>query len=962
MDGDHSGPEGASSYAKIDIKQRIAQGKLKATEKRAAEIAARKADQGAAFARPSPTPFISNDQLQPSPLLPSSATQNECLERAKSPEALSKEIDGAGDFKLQESIMRMILKCPGAKEIAESFSILNDVQSDKEEDHGGRHGHKENGRTGHIEISGANENETTAVGNILQLANDISAKYLALARASGSCNPPYNQIPSIRNGSLCNNFPKDFSFEAFNNLVDSSIVREDSSDLDSPIPIDLNGQKLARSSVPKDEKNLLAQETMSRAESSGSEEDKYADLTNKIPIHHNCDRCGKLIVLPKGFVVPNSRMDLQSLPAQEESLSELSPEAPPGSVLKHFGQSSTPAQVEENKLGKMTAGTDRSNIIDKDIEDTIVIDNRAWHDSASPGLVANQTKIDGQSRPRKRKAEKIEGEAFYPFPIGPKRRCGRPSLYYSETPSGSSPTGSTHVSTLVSTPMKNQSSQDTSNPKKRGRPFGSKSRSKSEEVWQRTGLMGQLGSSQPNRPTGQHQSARKAREITQSLLNAELDSMQDVTFESESPIQTPTLQEPKFSRRTSYMIQSPGTTNIRGLSARNTAPRQNSSFKCEPPKGSEVQRGNGSMAIATPESVLASSSSGGTVPAVPKVDERYNQSPRISNLDFSADQELQRSIEEQEIRNANRPLPLAITSNESGSTFAKVVDSIVGPKTDTIRGISEGSGLSNVIRRMSDGTQDQEGNSVARELITDQDKSHRQPQISPDQISNADPPRASSALQPSPMFTTTTSLIPAPSHSNAPEPRPLPPPPHQYRSRPKKHCAIPTLGSGLSTPALHHSSSIIHPRRSSPPNIDGTGSSTRPLLPTVSESHSLPLAAPYHRQRHPETAAYPTPPLLSVVTESHALPTSPRSRNSLSASGDSNCVTDLRAGSLNEQSSNSNQKFSSTSVISDSTNERRDELRSHGEQSSSDEQGLSLIDRGRYDVVRRYMEEKYRTT
>ncbi|KAB8300887.1 hypothetical protein EYC80_002815 [Monilinia laxa] len=143
-DGDMDSQE-ISSTIKLDIKQRIAQAKIKAAEKRAAEIAARQSQAGQEVfaATPSPTPFstspfignstppASNYASQPDfPFLRSPATKTLRIQRANSLKALSKKIDNAGNFKLQELITKMILRCPGAKQVAESFFVLDDIEKD----------------------------------------------------------------------------------------------------------------------------------------------------------------------------------------------------------------------------------------------------------------------------------------------------------------------------------------------------------------------------------------------------------------------------------------------------------------------------------------------------------------------------------------------------------------------------------------------------------------------------------------------------------------------------------------------------------------------------------------------------------------------------------------------------------------------------------------------------------------
>ncbi|KAF7908127.1 uncharacterized protein EAF01_003882 [Botrytis porri] len=517
------------SLAQLGIKQRIEQAKLRAAERRAREAAARRVEQApitpsrSSFpASPSITnslPSTSDHASTANLLLRSPTTNHERVERAKTLEALSKKIDGAGNFKLQELIMIMILQCPGAKYVAESFFVSDGVESDNGED-----GEKERDDTAQLEdaevqnsnhvihtrdhrtsialnvdqnrgdsletqassgspativpnqqvgeanarqesdpprlhpnlspedasilhnseaayqpsilelrsrsdsvdsqglvdrqllpilnsnsqktpraiddvglettstnttteavhtpncviskeivsgtdiskaldtllssvaksrgitannnsasatpqftIPGAMGSVTTSVTNdrpqddILQLANGISVRYLALARASGVANFPYDQLASIRAGSPRNVSTQEFSFEAFNSLVDnfrrniestheghannevlgkmrSKAVREgfsDDSDLGSPIPIDINGQELERNSVRVDSVDPDVDETMAMAKSTDSEEedDEYGFLDNMPSSHYNCDSCRKPIVLPEGSII-----------------------------------------------------------------------------------------------------------------------------------------------------------------------------------------------------------------------------------------------------------------------------------------------------------------------------------------------------------------------------------------------------------------------------------------------------------------------------------------------------------------------------------------------------------------------------------------------------------------------------------------------------------------------------------
>ncbi|KAF7931089.1 uncharacterized protein EAE97_009298 [Botrytis byssoidea] len=813
------------SLAKLDTKQRIEQAKLRAAERRAREAAARRGEQASLLPSRSPSsaspsithslPSTSNHASTTNIFLPSPTTNHKRIERAKTLEALSTKIDGAGNFKLQELIMNMILKCSGAKEVAESFFLSNGVEENNEEDgekrrddaaesedtdvqttnhvtHARDYGasttsnmdqsredpsaieaglgapatmvlsqqigeantrqesvsprlhptispedslilHNNevarqssvlelrsrsgsadsqslvdrqllpilnnnpqkdprtidnpgseptsihtNTETLHIanngkpkeivsatdiskaldtllisvaksrgmtvndnytsatpqsSIPGASESVTTSVENnrpqddMLQLDSDISVRYLALARASGVANFPYDQPASIRAGSPRNVSTKELSFEAFNNLVDnfrrniksmheahvnneslgnmrSQGVQEDfsdASDLGSPIPIDLNGQELDGNLVRIDGANPGVEIITPMAESTDSEEDEYDFLDNMPSSHYNCDNCRKPIVLPEGSIVslmspapttclhcktrkaagvtrrrlgagsrssvvaespiseisnrlspdrvdqPVTETSIQSSrpvaetsapipeacseplpePLREsppdslpeplsEPLSE-SPREPPIEDIEHLSHS---IEIEESESGEMPRDSqsgDRSNIKMEYHRGTFTVDLPGWPSSASPCLSKNKFSANSQTSPKgmKRKVEYIEGEAVYSCPIGPKRRRGRPFKDYHAIVLDPSPADSSQAST----PTSRQSSQVGLSGKKRGRPFGSKNRVKSETIDhnQPMNIIGTI------RPTGQPQSAKKTREILRDLFNAEQD-------------------------------------------------------------------------------------------------------------------------------------------------------------------------------------------------------------------------------------------------------------------------------------------------------------------------------------------------------------------------------------------------------------------------------------------------------
>ncbi|ESZ89879.1 hypothetical protein SBOR_9738 [Sclerotinia borealis F-4128] len=959
--------------SKHDFKQRLLQAKLKAAEKRAAEVAARQAEQQAATRPltpeiPSPTvapSFIrnftqssSNYASKSSPFLRSPTTKHERVKRANSLEALSKKIDRAGNFKLQELITKMIMKCSGAKELAESYFMINDVQSDneglddREKYHAARHENGEGQSVDHVmaprfnrnrlhplgsqqccqnwtnisnrqinemdgrekddpsalhpairpenssifqnnneapeqpdtqqqsiksvflemeestsiqapanndanlqkdnratvqkgsetsalacrmtegaldtpmnnapitKISGsdisnafdtllngiaksretnyhstpfsatprigtpeANKNKATPAGNlhtsdILLLANDISAKYLALARAFGPVKFPYNQSANIGAGSPLNDFTRDFSFEAFNTLVDSirknielmqkankanavpesirnNFVLDDTSDLGSPIPIDTDGRELARNSISRDNTNpdfVEIRDTVN-AEPTSSEEDEYADVANIPSSHYNCDGCRKPIVLPEGFFVSlenpapttclhcqtrkasgitrrkfgararpdldndlsTSTTDNQFPPSQvghdgtedsqtpgqtlgtaldrlespSLSVSEPFPNPHPGPVPGFLEQFSTPVQAEVRNFGETSPNCrlcQGGNVKEEHVNDTIVVEIPAWHHHASPWLSTTQTPTDRQLLPSlgKRKVEKIEGEVIYPYPIGPKRRRGRPSKNFPAILIDSSPTSSPSAST----PVPNLNSQETPTVKKRGRPLGSMNKFKSEETLQ------------SNRPTSKRRSARKSREITQNLLTISSEYMQDLTYVSDSPIQTPIL--PRSDSR-SIIPDSQPSYNW-SLPAIDLTTQQDSDTEYTSSQGSEYRGGNDPITGTLSYGVPASSSFQSTVPArmdthgsaTAITDGRERQTPGTRTVSSSVNKQLLQSIEEQENRIANERAFMTIIGKESGNVNDRLTESL----REIDRGFGRESG--SIIESMTD--------------------------------------------------------------------------------------------------------------------------------------------------------------------------------------------------------------------------------------------------------------------
>ncbi|KAF5868509.1 uncharacterized protein Bfra_012421 [Botrytis fragariae] len=508
-------------------------------------------------------------------------------------------------------------------------------------------------------IPGASGSVTTSVttdrpqDDMLKLANNISVRYLALARASGGANFPYDQLASIGAGSPLNVSTKEFSFEAFDNLVDSfrknmesmheahanneilgntrsqevSENFSDASDLGSPIPIDMNGQEMDDNLFRTDGVNPNVDETTAIAESTDSEEDEYGFLDNVPSSHYNCDSCRNPIVLPQGSIVslmspapttclhcktrkaagitrrrlgvgsrssivaesPNPEINNQSSSVQadqsvtetssqslrpvaeipvpppqvpskplSESLSEplpeplpeplreslpnplsepsseLLPKLPREPLIENIEHLSHSIEIEESDSGEMprdSGSGDGGNVKQEYHRGNFSVELPGWPRSASPCLPSNLLSANSQISPNgmKRKVEYMEGEAIYSYPIGPKRRRGRPLKNYQAIVLDSPPRGSSQASTSTS----RRSSQVGLSGKKRGRPFGSKNRVKSEIIdynqpMNSTGII---------KPTGQRQSAKKTREILRNLFNEEQDSMEHATARSGVPAQ-----------------------------------------------------------------------------------------------------------------------------------------------------------------------------------------------------------------------------------------------------------------------------------------------------------------------------------------------------------------------------------------------------------------------------------------
>ncbi|TEY58685.1 hypothetical protein BOTCAL_0203g00130 [Botryotinia calthae] len=577
--------------AKLGTRQRIEQAKLRAAERIAREDAARRVEQTPITPSRSPfpssplitnsLPSTSNHASTANILLRSPTTNDERVERADALEALSKKIDRAGNFELQELIMRMILKCPGVKEVAESFLALKDVEDISEEegerkrddaaqiedievhdvshvintrDHGtGITSNEDQYREVTLETQARSESSTTLIGeanarqeydssnsdpalrperssilqnnetanqpctlerrshfdsvdaqglgsrqslpilngdsqkypatidgeglattatqttmdafptpnngtlrevlsstdiskapntilsgiakarektvddnsmsatpeiliprasesattsvttdtpqdDMFQLVNDISVRYLALARASGLANSPYEQLAGFRPGFLRSLSTKDFSFEAFNDLVDSfrrniesmhanndtlgnvrsQEVREDfsgASDLGSPIPIDVNGQELDDNLSHIDGVNPEAGETTAIAEATDSEEDEYGFPDNMPSSHYNCDSCRKPIVLPEGSIASLSSIPTTCLHCKTRKAA--------GITRRRLGMKSRSAVVAESPILE-TSNQPSPDQVDRSIIETSLCSSRPVAETSAP--------------------------------------------------------------------------------------------------------------------------------------------------------------------------------------------------------------------------------------------------------------------------------------------------------------------------------------------------------------------------------------------------------------------------------------------------------------------------------------------------------------------------------------------------------------------------------------------------
>ncbi|KAJ8059616.1 hypothetical protein OCU04_011270 [Sclerotinia nivalis] len=1186
--------------AKLGTKQRIAQAKLRAAEKRALEIAARHAE-AATTPSPSPlpasrfirtsTPSISNHVPESIVLLRSPTTEIERVERTNSIKELSKKIDTAGNAKLQELITRMILRCPGAKEIAESFFVSNDVQSDDEEvvNRGRNHGaRQENGEgqnvnhvthtvdcatstesnegrirghtlgtqpnshaqthvpdqliddlnrrqeddssalhpashpkhnsifhnsdapkqldlqrqnnqsdsmqiegsienqapfnidgnsqkdntatvqeesetalasrttekassipmndalienTSDIEISNAldvlpsnitksretstyytpsratpqipppevGENETDTGANeapttdITQLVNDISAKYINLARTFGPGKFPFDKLASIAAETSRHESAKEFSFESFNNLVDSvrknietmqratandvapesmrtQSVREVSSDLGSPIPMNANGQELARNSVSKDGMNLVIQEAMVSAESTDSEEDEYVDLANIISSHYNCDSCRKPIVLPEGFIVslenpvpttclhcktrkasgitrrklgararssistevPTSETDNQSPPDQvghrgtenSETPNQLPRTVPDnlGSLSESFSEpfpeqsaeplpESVPEVLEEPLISveaeeKDSGGTSQDSglgegddIKYEDREDTIIVEIPAWHSPTGPRVPASQIPANGQSLSNlgKRKVQKIEGEAVYSSPIGPKQRRGRPLKNYQVIILDSSPASSSSIST----PASNQSTQGTPTVKKRGRPFGSKSRVKletwepnkpMEQTWEPNKPMEHTGET---RPISQRMSANKSRKIIQNLFSQPQDFMEDSMQDETQHVTREVNPQPRRIRETPVITRSATGSMIpksRAASRRHKPPRpitrpitiqRDSGSEHVPPQRSELRPGSASMARTMPDDNIASTSFSGTFSAEMNVEgpateipvSRGKQIERTGNLSFSGDQELPQSIVEQGPRMVGGSTTSTTIGDEHGNVDDRVTGSLEGDESgvekevgsimrsmnDKIRTtFGEGSNFMkdpNEIGNessISKERQDKVGDSSAENPIPAHTQPRPQMPMYLSNFPNIENQQPSPIAELVPTHTTTTPLIPNRSQSNTPY---FNPKTFFTRSFGPDAMQPQTLPPPL-------------PRRRSSQGFDPTTSFPRPLVPDASVPYPSPHPPPYRRRpsQGVDMAGYYTSPVVPNMAEPHTLP--PASRHS----------------------------------------------------------------------------------
>lgn len=535
---------------------------------------------------------------------------------------------------------------------------------------------------------------------------------------------------------------------------ENSFVREIPSSLEIPIPIDANSQDLTRNSSSGDGTDSVAQETVVNRESTDSEDD-YSDLLNTMSGHYNCDICRKPIVLPEGLVAtaeiplpstclhcatrkasgitrrklggarPNSGInvpgsiidDLPGSVGQDgtenaqmldqplvitseilEPLSEQPQQLLLRSIEKNVRQSLSPLQAEERISNEMTLNPEvhaGCEIKEEVTGDAIIVEGRAWQSSVSPYLSEDQLQTHGQSIPRKRKVEKIEGEVVYPYPIGPKRRCGRPLKNWNaillDSPPNSFPPHSTPTSrqsSIPETPMTNSSSNTPS--KKRGRPIGSKNRIKLES-WSSDKVMEQ---SAETREKNQRRSALRSRELIQGLYNEYPEIMQDVAFgtepfqtpgSSESPIRPPTVTTRSTMRST---IPSSKATSVLNPRTFNLDTRKDSDSEYVPSQGSGA--GNGGSLVASTTLTTETVPSFKNAPAgiveesgSKNIAEIQNETSNTHDLSLTIDQHLQQSMEGQD-RTVCRQMPrdMTISSGDIVGSGASGLSEIVGQRID----------------------------------------------------------------------------------------------------------------------------------------------------------------------------------------------------------------------------------------------------------------------------------------
>ncbi|CAD6445319.1 1d8e8259-fdbf-4c38-b471-9eeb2321668f [Sclerotinia trifoliorum] len=719
--------------------------------------------------------------------------------------------------------------------------------------------------------------------DIIQVVKDISARYVNLARAFGSGNFPFDKLASIAAETSRNESAKEFSFESFKNIVDSvrknietmqganannvalesmtQSVREVSSDLGSPIPMDASGQELARNPVCKDGINSAIQEAIVSAESTDSEEDEHVDVANIISSHYNCDSCRKPIVLPEVFIVslenpgpttclhcktrkasgiirrklgsrvrsnismevPTSERDNQptldqvghrssedsetanqlprTVPDNLGSLSESFSEPLPQSVPEVPEEPLVSVEAGENDSGGTPQGfghIEGDNIKHEGRGDTIIVEIPAWRGPTGPQVPTGQTSANGQSLSSlgKRKVRRIEGEAVYSSPIGPKRRRGRPSKNYQAIVSDSSPASSSPILIAAS----NQSTQATSTLKKRGRPFRVKLETGEpnkvmEQTWEPKNPEEYTSAI---RPISQRMSAKKSREITQNQLSERQDLMEDLVQDGTQDVTRDINHHSKPTKETLAINHSDNGSIPKSRAARRR--RRNKKLKHKKKlmaiqrdsgsghsqaQASEFRTGSNLMTGTMPDNNITSTSLSDTFSAEMDVQGpateipvgRGEQSERNGNLSFNGDQEMPQSILEQGSRifngnttsttvraehdNVDDRVTGSLQGNKSG--VEKVVGSIARSMNDKSRATS-GEG-SNIMRNpneigneshISKEGQDKVRDSSSEDPIPAHTEPHPQIPMYPSSFPNIENQQPSLIAEPEPTHTTTS--------------------------------------------------------------------------------------------------------------------------------------------------------------------------------------------------------------